>query len=464
MDGFEEGKQFVRSWFDRLTTNGPDWGLLKKFSAKDFCFTLYISHHARDTILFQDDIFPQQVDPHSMILHIDMDAFFASIEERDHPGLRGKPMVVGGHPDKRGVVASANYAARYFGIHSAMPTAQAKRLCPHLIVLPPRHGYYAQISQQVRDIFLRYTPLVEPVSLDAAFLDVTHSRRLFGDAVTIGRRIKREIHAELTLTASVGVAHNKFLARAASDASSPDGFLVIDAADAQDFLDPLPVTQLWGMSKAANRRLQSFGIQTIGELRQQSRERLDEWLGSEAERMWELAHGIDTGAVMPDHNAKSLTHETTFVEDITDAEVLRAALLDLARCVSTRLRCNHSRGRTVQLKLCCSSSRSITRSYTLPQATDAAQELCNIGATLLTKNIADLPRGVRLLSFSVSGFDSNLPQQADLFNESRSAEDARLDTVSDWIQKRFGPAALARAAELARANATEEADTSRCVA
>ena len=181
-----------------------------------------------------------------MILHIDMDAFYASVEERDRPGLRGKPMVVGGNQHKRGVVAAANYAARYFGIHSAMPTAQAKRLCPHLIVIPPRHAYYAQISQHIRDIFHRYTPLVEPLSLDEAFLDVTHSQQLFGEAARIGWRIKREIRNELTLTASVGVAHNKFLAKVASDVGKPDGFLVVDPANVQSFLDPLAGHEIVG--------------------------------------------------------------------------------------------------------------------------------------------------------------------------------------------------------------------------
>src|SRR3989338_3215019 len=172
-----------------------------------------------------------------MILHIDMDAFYASIEERDRPGFRDKPMVVGGNPEKRGVVSAANYVARQFGIHSAMPTAQAKHLCPHLIVLPPRHSYYAQVSQHIRDIFHRYTPLVEPLSLDEAFLDVKHSHLLFGEPADIGRRIKREIQDELKLTASVGIAHNKFLAKVASEAGKPDGFLEVNPAGVQAFLD-----------------------------------------------------------------------------------------------------------------------------------------------------------------------------------------------------------------------------------
>jgi len=387
-----------------------------------------------------------------MILHIDMDAFYASVEERDRPGLRGKPMVVGGNPDKRGVVAAANYAARYFGIHSAMPTAQAKRLCPHLIVLPPRHAYYAQISQHIRDIFHRYTPLVEPLSLDEAFLDVTHSQQLFGEAARIGWRIKREIQKELTLTASVGVAHNKFLAKVASDVSKPDGFLVVDLDNVQPFLDPLPVTKLWGVGTVGNRRLQQLGIRTIGELRAQPRSLLDELFGSWGEQLWELAHGIDDRAVVPDHRAKSLSHETTFAEDITDVESLRGWLLDLTRQVAARLRTNRLRGRTVHLKIRFSNFRTITRSHTFPVATDVTQELWNAAAAMLTKNLPIPPRGVRLLGFSVSGFDSAKSRQADLFCEDENAKNVRLDTVSDWIQKRFGPAALSRATELVHAS------------
>lgn len=384
-----------------------------------------------------------------MILHIDMDAFYASIEERDRPGLRDKPMVVGGNPDKRGVVAAANYTARRYGIHSAMPTAQAKRLCPKLIILPPRHTYYAQVSQQIRDIFHRYTPLVEPLSLDEAFLDVKHSHRLFGDATEIGRRIKREIRDELKLTASVGIAHNKFLAKVASETGKPDGFLEVNPAGVQAFLDRLPVTKLWGVGKVGARSLQKHGIHTVGELRASKPALLEELFGSWGETLWELAHGRDSRPVIPDHKAKSLSHETTFAEDITDAEALRGWLLDLTRQVATRLRCNHLRGRVVIVKIRFADFRTITRSRTLPQSTDVTQELWDTGLALLMQNLPLWHHGVRLLGFSVSGFDPVEPYQADLFREPEKARQVRLDTVSDWIQTRFGRAALTRATELA---------------
>lgn len=387
-------------------------------------------------------------EPHRMILHIDMDAFYASIEERDRPGLRDKPMVVGGNPDKRGVVAAANYTARRYGIHSAMPTAQAKRLCPSLIILPPRHTYYAQISQQIRDIFHRYTPLVEPLSLDEAFLDVKHSHRLFGDATEIGRRIKREIRDKLRLTASVGIAHNKFLAKIASEAGKPDGFLEVNPAGVQAFLDRLPVSKLWGVGKVGERSLQKHGIHTIGELRARTPAFLEELLGSWGETLWELAHGRDTRVVVPDHKSKSISHETTFAEDITDAEALRGWLLDLTRQVATRLRCNHLRGRVVIVKIRFADFRTITRSRTLPQSTDVTQELCDTGLALLLPNLPLRHRGVRLLGFSVSGFEGDESRQTDLFSEPARDKNVRLDTASDWILTRFGRTALTRAAEL----------------
>jgi DNA polymerase IV len=359
-------------------------------------------------------------------------------------------MVVGGDQHKRGVVAAANYAARQFGIASAMPTSQAMRLCPRLIVLPPRHGYYAQVAHQIRNVFHRYTPMVEPLSLDEAFLDVTHSRRLFGEPADIGVRIKQDIRQELKLTASVGVAHNKFLAKIASDVRKPDGFMVIDAAHVQAFLDPLPVAKLWGVGKVGNRRLQNLGIHTIGDLRARTPALLEDLFGSWGSTLWELAHGVDERAVVPDHKAKSISHETTFAEDITDADALRAWLLDLTRQVASRLRCNHLRGRTVHVKIRFSDFRTITRSHTLTQSTFATQELWNAGLPLLLKNLPANHRGVRLLGFCVSGFDAE-PQQADMFGEQVKLRQNKLDTVSDWIQARFGSTALARASELAHA-------------
>ena len=218
-----------------------------------------------------------------------MDAFYASVEEREQPELRGEPLVVGGRPDARGVVSAANYAAREFGIHSAMPSATALRLCPQLRIIPPRGGLYAEVSAQIREIFNRYTPIIEPLSLDEAFLDPAGSERLHGDAEQIGRAIKADIRTELGLVASVGVAPNKFLAKLASDADKPDGFTVIQPPRVQGFLDALPVERIWGVGKAAKARLNRAGVRTVAQLRQCSRVWLQKEFGRNGERLWQLA-------------------------------------------------------------------------------------------------------------------------------------------------------------------------------
>lgn len=259
-----------------------------------------------------------------MILHIDMDAFYASVEERDNPSLVGKPVIVGGSPESRGVVAAANYEARKFGVHSAMAAARAWRLCPHAIVIKPRIDYYASVSRQIRDIFEQFTPLVEPLSLDEAFLDVTGSEPLFGPSAEIGRQIKLRIREELKLTASVGVATNKFVAKIASALKKPDGFVLVEPGEIQAFLDPLPVGNLWGVGKVTGQVFERLNVLTIGQLRQMSLGTLNKLFGTSGEHYWQLAHGIDNRRVVPDREAKSISNETTFAEDIADMEVLRA--------------------------------------------------------------------------------------------------------------------------------------------
>ncbi len=250
-----------------------------------------------------------------------MDAFYASVEVRDRPELEGKPVLVGGSPRGRGVVAAASYEARQFGIHSAMPASRAKRLCPHAIFLKPRHDYYAEISRQIRDILDRYTPLVEPLALDEAFLDVTASRNLWGEGPDIGHAIKHEIREELGLVASVGVAANKFLAKLASDFDKPDGFVVIPPEHVQDFLDPLPISRLWGVGKSTDRVLTELGIATIAQLRGLPQQILKQRLGAWGHHFWQLAHGIDSRPVVHDREAKSISHETTFERDIDDVDI-----------------------------------------------------------------------------------------------------------------------------------------------
>ena len=273
-----------------------------------------------------------------MILHVDMDAFYASVEERECPSLVGQPVVVGGTAAGRGVVAAANYEARKYGVHSAMPSAVARRLCPQAVVITPRISFYSEISRDIRDIFERYTPLIEPLSLDEAFLDVAASETLFGTAPEIARTIKNDIIKELKLVASVGVAANKFIAKLASDLDKPDGLVVVAPGTEQAFLDPLPVGCVWGIGKASGEIFRGLGIHTIGDLREYPMEGLQSRFGRHGEHLWRLARGIDDRSVIPDHEAKSISHETTFERDIEDESVLRSWMLELTEQVGRRLR------------------------------------------------------------------------------------------------------------------------------
>lgn len=380
-----------------------------------------------------------------MTLHVDMDAFHASIEERDRPELAGRPVIVGGDPDRRGVVSAANYVARRFGVHSAMPSAVARRNCPQAIFLRPNIEHYARVSRRIHEIFVRYTPLVEPLSLDEAFLDVTGSVSLFGPPAQIGRRIKQEIREQVRLVASVGVAPNKFLAKIASDLEKPDGFVVVEPDRVEQFLDPLPVGRLWGVGRVGDRSLQRMGISTIGQLRRLPIEVLRERFGSPGEQLWRLARGIDDRPVLPDHEAKSISHETTFAADVDDPEVLLAWLLELTEQVARRLRRHGLRGRTVQLKVRFADFRTITRNHTLPQPTNLTDEIWRAGAELLRSR---LPRGhppVRLLGVGVSGLDASPTTQQLLFDRQQRARQSQLDAATDAIRERYGRGAVRRA-------------------
>lgn len=387
-----------------------------------------------------------------MILHVDMDAFYAAIEERDRPELVGRPVIVGGSPDGRGVVAAANYVVRSFGVHSAMPTSTALRLCPHAIILPVRMAHYAAISKQIRDIFFRFTPLVEPLSLDEAFLDVTGCRQLFGEPATIAVRIKQDIQRETGLIASVGVAPNKFLAKIASDLEKPDALVIVDPAKIIEFLDPLPVGRLWGVGKVTGKSMQRLGVETIGQLRGLSLETLKITFGDSGEHFWRLANGIDARSVVPDRDAKSISHETTFSADISDIESLRSWLIDLTEQVARRLRRQDRLGRTVQIKLRFSDFNTITRSRTLPKPTDVTQEIWQAANDLLTQAFPSHrgagSKSIRLIGIGVSGLDQSQTVQPLLFDdpdEQRHGKHKDLDRVADAVRDRFGNAALKRA-------------------
>lgn len=383
-------------------------------------------------------------EPLRKILHVDMDAFYASIEIRDNPDLRDRPVIVGGAPERRGVVSAASYAARRFGVHSAMPMVQAMRLCPQSVRITPRIGVYAEVSQQIREIFARFTPEVEPLALDEAFLDVTACEKLFGGAEAIARAIRQAIRQELELVASVGVAPNKFIAKIASDVNKPDGFVVVTADQVQAFLDPLPVSRLWGAGKATVAIFERMGIRTIAQLRRQSLAWLQSHLGRQGEQLWQLAHGIDRREVISDARARSISHETTFAEDIRDSQVIEAWLLHLTEQVAWRLRRAALVGRTLQLKLRYADFKTITRSQTLTEATHSTDALWQIVRQLLRDNWQGKP-ALRLVGMGLAGLEQEGRQQAqaDLFAP-QQAKRAQVDALTDEINARFGPSTLQR--------------------
>jgi DNA polymerase IV len=378
------------------------------------------------------------------ILHVDMDAFYASVEVLDDPSLKGKLVIVGGDAKARGVVSAASYEVRKFGVHSAMPMATAVRLCPHAIILPVRMARYAEVSRSLRDIFDKYTTMVEPLSLDEAFLDVTESARVYGGAEAIGRAIKAEIKEKLHLTASVGVAPNKFLAKVASDLNKPDGFTVITPENVHTVLDPLGVGRIWGVGKTTEKLLRSKGIETIGQLRKWPVESLKSMLGNSAEHLLTLASGIDNREVETARDAKSISSETTFPADIADAETLLGVLLGQVEEVAARLREERLRARTITLKLRYGDFRTITRSQTLAEPTDITQNLWEEARKVFAKWKARSSGPLRLLGFGVSGFEAGKAAQGTLFADAEDEKQKRLDKTMDDIHRRFGKDSLRR--------------------
>lgn len=382
-----------------------------------------------------------------MILHIDMDAFYASVEIRDNPALAGRPVVVGGSAKGRGVVSAASYEARKYGIHSAMSAAEAVRRCPQAVFLKPRMAHYANISRQIREIFGRYTSLIEPLSLDEAFLDVHGCTHLFGPAPQIAKEIKRVIAQELGLVASAGVAPNKFLAKVASDLEKPNGWVVVEPGAEQAFLDPLPIGRVWGVGRKTEQKFARIGVRTVADLRQLPRAVLVDHFGIMADHFWNLSRGVDSRPVVPDREAKSVSHEHTFAADIHDLEALQAWTWELADQVGRRLRRYGITARTVQLKLRHADFRTVTRSHTLPRATHGTRELAEAAMGML----GNIPRGacgVRLLGVGATKLARTERQQLWLFDRAEDDRDHRLDAAADQIKDRFGGDALQRANQL----------------
>lgn len=393
---------------------------------------------------------PRVADPPSImsghaILHVDMDAFYAAIEQRDNPALRGRPVVVGGPRDARGVVSTASYEARPYGVHSALPSRTAAARCPQAVFLPVRMGYYAEVSAQVRAIFRRYTERIEPLSLDEAFLDVTAYRRVHGDPVTIARRIQADIAGELELTASVGVAHNKFLAKLGSDLEKPAGLVVFTPADARRRIAVLPIERLWGVGKVTAPRLHATGFHTFGDLANAAPDRVRNALGDHGLHLQALARGEDDRPVVTEQEAKSIGRETTFAQDVDDAEVLRATLYRLCEDVAARLRRAELKARTVHVKLRFDTFETLTRDVTLGSPTNLDEVIFSEAWQLVGRVEWRSPK-VRLIGVSTSHFDGD-ERQLLLFGTPPTVQE-RVARVVDRIRERMGPGIIRRAGAL----------------
>jgi len=395
-----------------------------------------------------------------IVLHADMDAFFASVEQRDDPSIRGRPVVVGG-TSSRGVVSAASYEAREYGIHSAMPTVQARGLCPQAVFLPGDMAKYRHENKRIFEIFRRFTPVVEGVSLDEAFLDLTGTERLLGPVEEVVARLRREVRDETGLTVSVGVAPVKMVAKIASDMAKPDGVCVVPPDGVRAFLDPLPVGRIWGIGPKARERLEARGIRSIGDLARQPDAVLQEALGNWGPRAAQLARGEDARDVEPYREAKSYGEENTFPRDVSDRATLRQTIRSHAEAVARRLRHDSVRGRGVQLKLKLARPLGegryplVTRSLTLSVATDDGALIADAAEGLLVRSGVEEP--IRLLGVAVSRIESGLNEQLSLLpSPAENPRRRRLNRVIDDIQGRFGRDSLSRGgADIERAGPSD---------
>ena len=376
------------------------------------------------------------------ILHIDMDAFFASVEQLDDPSLRGKPVLVGG-AERRGVVAAASYEARRFGVFSAMPMAEALRRCPAAIVVPPHRRRYEEVSAQVFAIFRRFTPLVEGLSVDEAFLDVSASRSLFGDGEAIASRIRAAVREETGLTASAGVAPSKFVAKVASDLRKPDALVVVREDEVRAFLDPLPIERMWGVGPKAAERLRAMGYATLGDLAGADVRELEGALGAWGRSVAELARGVDEREVEPDRDAKSIGAEETFDEDLRDRATIERTLLAHSVRVARRLHEGGLFARRVTVKLKYSDFSVKTRQLRLPSPIDDATSLFEAARSLLDR-FPIAGRRVRLTGVSAGELTEGLPQP-ELFESPTRERRRALEAVASELGKRFGKAGVMRA-------------------
>ena len=378
-----------------------------------------------------------------------MDAFYASVEQLDDPKLKGRPVIVGADPRGglgRGVVAACSYEARKFGVHSALPISQAWKLCPQGAYLPVRMERYVDLSHQVMDVLQRFTNLVEPLSIDEAFLDVTGSTALFGAPIQIARAVKKQIREATGLAASVGVAPNKFVAKIASDLKKPDGLVIVEQGSIEDFLRDLPISRLWGVGPKTEERLHGLGIGTIGDLRAKPLSELVRLLGNNGEHLHHLAWGRDDRPVVPNWEARSVSNETTFETDTADRELLLRTIRSLSETVGRRLRRDDWRARRITLKLRYEGFETHTKQTSLDRPTQGDDDIVHAAESLFDQ--FPLDRKVRLLGVGTGDLTrcGGSPAQLDLFAEPEKRD--TLDRTVDAIRTKFGNASLRRASQL----------------
>jgi len=383
--------------------------------------------------------------PPRVVLHLDMDAFYAAVEVRENPELAGKPLIIG-HRGRRGVVSTCSYEARRFGVRSAMPSVRAERLCPGAVWLPGRMALYVEISRAIRAILADFSPVVEPLSIDEAFLDLTGIAGSLAEGAEHAGRLKERVRSEHALTASVGVAANKFLAKVASDMDKPDGLVVLAGDDLPAKFWPLPVTRLWGVGEKTAARLRSHGLETVGDVAAADRERLVAHLGAHlADHLLDLAHGRDARPVVPSRAPKSVSEERTYQHDLTSRESIDRALLARAEGVSRELRRQGLTGRTVHLKVRLGDFTTWTRAHTLETPTDTTEAIVAVARRLLATRIDLGGRGVRLLGVGVSGLAPRESEQTNLFDAPGDARRRKLIDVLDALHAKHGDRAPVRA-------------------
>jgi DNA polymerase-4 len=374
------------------------------------------------------------------IMHVDLDAFFVSVEQVERPELRGKPVVVGGRPDTRGVVAAASYEARAFGIHSAMPLKTASRLCPQCIFVEGNFARYAETSRKFMAILADFTPFIEPMGLDEAYMDVTGFESLHGSMSDMARSIKKRVKDELKINVSVGIANSKVVAKIASDTSKPNGLIEVPAGGEAAFMAPLSIRQMPGIGEKTELVLKRLGFDTIGKLARSPVESLKKLLGSHGEHLHNMALGLDDSAVLPQGEAKSMSRETTFAADLHDRAVLEATLRYLVERVGRKLRQSGKLARCVTIKLRYADFVTITRNHTLAQATDADEVLFEAGLKLLHIALVREKRAVRLIGTGVTGFTED-GQQLCLLDTS-ALRLGKLDKAVDRIREKYGFGAI----------------------